>query len=200
MKNPVKMLKEIKTLLGVELSEKVKLAQMTLENGTVLESESFEPGSEVFIVTDDEKVSLPVGEYELEDGKVLKITEDGIIDSIGDAPAESEDAPAEESLAEDDEKKDEKEEEEMGYATKKELEEVKEVVEEIKKMLEPIVEDVVEEVVEGEADLKAELSKPASAPIKHNPEAKPEQRKNLYSQKRTHNTLDRVMQKISNFK
>ena len=200
MKNPVKMLKEIKNLLGVELSDKVKLAQMTLENGTVLEAEIFEPGSEVFIVTDDEKVSLPVGEYELEDGKTLIITEDGIIDSIGEPSAESEEAPEEESLEVEDEKKDDEKEEEMAYATKKELEEVKEVVEEIKKMLEPIVEDVVEEVVEGEAELKAELSKPAAQPIKHNPEAKTEQKKNFYSQKKGNNTLDRVMQKISNFK
>ena len=50
---PTEMLKEIKTLLGIELSAeveevqaeetKVEFAQMTLENGTVLEAEEFAP-------------------------------------------------------------------------------------------------------------------------------------------------------------
>jgi len=62
------MLNKVKELIGVELSEEVKLAQATLENGTVIESEDFAAGSEVFIVTEDEKVALPVGEYTLEDG------------------------------------------------------------------------------------------------------------------------------------
>ena len=53
----MEMLKEIKTLLGVEETKEVSLAQMKLENGTVLEAESFEAGKEVFIVTEDEKVA-----------------------------------------------------------------------------------------------------------------------------------------------
>ena len=65
------MLTQVKELLGMEVeAEKVELAQMTLENGTVLEAEAFEAGAEVFIVTEGERVALPVGEYELEDGNV----------------------------------------------------------------------------------------------------------------------------------
>ena len=45
------MLKQVKTLLGME----VKLEQMKLENGTVLEAEKFEAGNEIFIVTEDER-------------------------------------------------------------------------------------------------------------------------------------------------
>ena len=76
MKNPIEMLKEIKNLLGVELSEEVKaesqviLAQLKLENGTVLESIDFKNGNDVFILTEDEKVALPKGEYQLEDGRI----------------------------------------------------------------------------------------------------------------------------------
>ena len=35
------MLNKVKELVGVEASEEVKLAQATLENGTVIESEDF---------------------------------------------------------------------------------------------------------------------------------------------------------------
>jgi len=86
------MLNKIKTFLGEDtadivenIEQGVKLAQMTLENGTVLEAESFEAGQEVFILTDDEKVALPVGEYELEDGMILAVAEEGLIAEIKEA-------------------------------------------------------------------------------------------------------------------
>ena len=99
------MLNKVKELVGVEASEEVKLAQATLENGTVIESEDFAVGSEVFIVTDAEKVALPVGDYTLEDGEQLKVEEEGVIASIGAAeepteePAEEEVEAAEEEMA-----------------------------------------------------------------------------------------------------
>ena len=103
-------------------TQETKLAQATLKNGTVIESENFEAGQEVFIVTEDEKVALPVGEYELEDGENLVVEEEGIIASIGAA----EEAPEEEVEAKEGEI----------YATKEELKEVLSLVEEIKSMLE----------------------------------------------------------------
>jgi hypothetical protein len=187
---PMEMLKEIKTLLGVEETKEVSLAQMKLENGTVLEAESFEAGQEVFIVTEDEKVALPVGEYELEDGMKLTVVDEGIIESIGQADEVKEDE-AEEEVEEV-----EAAEEEMAYATKEELAEVKSMIEEIKAMLEP-KEDLSEEVKEDEL-LKEELSAPASEPLKHNPEAKEKQSLNLYGQKRPQTTMDKVLNKIIN--
>ena len=121
------MLNRVKELVGVEASEEtqeVKLAQATLENGTVIESETFEAGSEVFIVTEEEKVALPIGEYTLEDGEILTVEEEGIIASIG--AAVEEEAPAEEEASE--EVKAEEEEQEMAYATKEELAELKSMV------------------------------------------------------------------------
>ena len=186
----MEMLKEIKTLLGVEETKEVSLAQMKLENGTVLEAESFEAGKEVFIVTEDEKVALPVGEYQLEDGMKLTVVDEGIIESIEEAKGEEEVEEVEEVEAAEEEK------EEMGYATKEELAEVKSMIEEIKAMLEP-KEDLSEEVKEDEV-LKEELSAPASEPLKHNPEAKEEKTLNLHGQKRPQTTMDRVLNKIIN--
>jgi len=192
------MLNKVKEVLGVELSEapvEVKLAQAELENGAIIESENFEAGAEVFIVTEDEKVALPVGEYKLVDGESLIVEEEGIIASIGAAEEEEVEA----------------EKEEMNYATKEELQEVKEMVEEIKSMLEPKEEEMAEEPV-GENSVKSEetttktvyaekeeLSEPVQK-VTHNPEKENKPNLNLYSQKRGNTTLDRVLNKISNFK
>jgi hypothetical protein len=190
------MLNKVKELVGVELQEEIKLAQATLENGTVIESEDFAIGSEVFIVTDDEKVALPVGDYTLEDGEQLKVEEEGIIASIGAAEEPTEEAPEEEVEAA---------EEEMAYATKEELAEVKSMIEEIKAMIEK-----KEEMSEEETD-KEELSEVEEAKeeveekvelekVTHNPEAEAQKEIKLFGQKRQPTTMDRVFSRISNIK
>jgi hypothetical protein len=71
----------------------VKLAKMMLVDGvTVLEANEFVVGQEVYIVSDEEKIPLPVGEYELEDNRILVVSEDGIIGEIKDAAMEEEEA------------------------------------------------------------------------------------------------------------
>jgi polyhydroxyalkanoate synthesis regulator phasin len=62
----------------------VELAQIKLIDGvTILEAESFEAGMPVFVVAENgEKVPAPIGEHELEDGKILVITEEGMIAEI----------------------------------------------------------------------------------------------------------------------
>lgn len=199
------MLNQIKSVLGVELSteEKVELAQAKLENGTVLEAESFESGKEVFILTDDEKVALPIGEYQMEDGKILIIEEEGIISEIKEGGEEEvvEEVVEEEELNEEDK-----------YATKQELQEIKSMVEEIKELMkegkkeemhkeeELMSQKMTELACQEDEALKEELSKPASEPIKHSPEAKQELNKVVYSQKRNLTTKDIVFNKIANFK
>lgn len=185
------MLNKVKEVLGVELSEEnqeVKLAQATLENGTIIEAEEFAEGKEVFIVTEDERVPLPVGNYKLEDGQELIIEEEGIIKSIGEA---TEEAPAEEEV--------EAADEELAYATKEDLAEVKSMIDEIKAMMdkkdELSVEETVENIVE---EVKEELSQVEK--VNHNPEANADKALNLYSQKSGNSTMDRVLQKISNIK
>ena len=194
------MLNQVKTLLGVE----VKLEQMKLENGTVLEADKFEAGNEIFIVTEDEKVALPVGEYVLEDGQTLVIEEEGIIKEM---KSENEEEEVEVEVEAKEEEK-----EEMGYATKEELAEVKSMIEEIKAMLEPKEEmseepkeekqelssDVVNEVVnEIPEEVKQELSEPAAEPINTNAEVSKTEVKFNIASKRNMSTLDRVMNKIN---
>lgn len=177
------MLNEIKTLLNIE----VKLEEQKLENGTVVSAEAFEKDNEIFIVTDDEKVAMPVGEYILEDGRLVVVEEEGIIADVREV---SDEVPAKEEETEDLE---EEVKEEMSYATKEELAEVKTMVEEIKAMLEP-KEEMSEEVKEEE--VKEELS--AVKPIKHNPEASTPQKKQVQFAKGQFNTtLDRVLSKLN---
>lgn len=194
------MLNKIKTFLGEETTEtvdqeKVELATAKLDNGTVLEAEAFEAGNEVFIVTEDERVALPVGDYTLEDGKMLVVAEEGIISEIKDL---DEEATEEEEVVE--------QEEDLGYVTKQELAEVVSMIEEIKSMIEK-KEDMSEEVVEeAEVELseelpkevKEELSEPAAEPIAHNPEQKNNNIGVKFARNRKPSTLDKVMSKINN--
>ena len=189
------MLNKVKEVLGVELSEEVKLAQAKLENGTIIEADEFAEGKEVFIVTEDELVALPIGSYKLEDGQELIIEEEGIIKSIGEAVEEApEEAPAEEEVEAAEEEK-----EEMSYATKEDLAEVKSMIDEIKAMIEKKDELSVEETVENIVEeVKEELS--VVEKVNHNPEASADKALNLYSQKRGTSTMDKVLQRISNIK
>ena len=194
------MLNKVKDLLGVELSEEVKLEQMKLENGTVLEAEAFEKDNEVFIVTEDEKVPVPSGEYQLEDGKILVVNE-GIISDIKEMEEEVEE---EEATSEEEEMKEEV------YASKDEVSELKAIIEDLKAKLELKDQEVAEEIglamttmlseqEKVEEAVKEELSQPAAEPIKHNPEGEVKKEKHLYAQKRRLSTRDRVLERIVNF-
>ncbi len=200
------MLNQIKTLLNIE----VKLEEMKLENGTIVSTESFEKDKEIFIVTDDEKVAMPVGEYLLEDGRLVVVEEEGKIADVrevsDEVPAkeeESDDKEITEDLAEEEEKEEEKEE--MGYATKEELAEVKSMIDEIKAMLDPkeemseeSSEEVIEEKVEMSKEVQEQLSEPASKPIKHNPEGESKQMKKVeFGKGKFTSTLDRVLNKLN---
>ena len=198
------MLNQVKNLLGVELSEEVKLEQMKLENGTVLEAEAFEKDNEVFIVTEDEKVPVPSGEYSLEDGKIL-VVEEGIISDIKEMEEE-----VEEEVVEEEEATSEEELKEEVYASKDEVSELKAIIEDLKAKLELKDQEIAEEIglamttmlseqEKVEEAVKEELSKPAAEPIKHNPEGETKKQNYLYAQKRNLSTRDRVLQKIANF-
>jgi len=96
-------LNKIRTILGMEVNAEtidVKLEQAKLDNGAILEAEAFEAGAAVFVVSEDERIPLPVGDYTLEDGQILSVQEEGIIASIGEA-APVEEAPVEEEMATD---------------------------------------------------------------------------------------------------
>ena len=209
------MLKQVKDLLGMNAAEvnleeqdinleetkeetlatdqveetKVELATAQLENGTTVEAEAFEAGNEIFIVTEDEKVALPVGSYTLEDSTELVVEEEGIIASIGEAETEE----TEEVEAATD------------YATKEDLAEVRKAVEDIVTMIEELGYGKKDEEMASE-EVKEELSEEPTKEIlsevekvKHNPESEEKTQLNIPSNSRPMNTLDRVMQTISNF-
>lgn len=194
------ILNKIKNIVGekVNLSEeKIEMAEITLENGTILVAESFEAGKSVFIKTEDEEIALPVGEYKLEEGKVLVVSEEGLIDSIKEAAEEEvvEEELSEESNEEVETELEEDEKEEMKYVTK---EEFASAVEEIKAMIDEKFgdkEEMKEEVIEE----KEELSAVAPEPVKHNPEAEVDNKINFkIAENRIKTTKDRVFDKIFN--
>ena len=180
-------LSQIMELLN--LQDEIKLESMKLDNGTVIEAEAFEANQEVFIVTEDEKIAQPVGEYTLEDGRMLVVAEEGVIAEVRDA---SEEAPAEEAPAEDVVEEVEQAEEEMSYATKEELsaavEEMKAMIEEIKAMMSPKEEDMSEEV-------EMSSNEPAAKPIKHSPDTKPSEM-HKFAKGAKGDTLSRIFQKL----
>ena len=194
------MINKIRTLLDIQ----VKLEERKLENGTVVEAESFEKGKEIFIKTDDEKVAMPVGEYILESGELIVIEEEGIIADVrevsDEVPAKEEDSAETEDLEEDDPNR---------YVTvddwrgmEERIANLEDAIADLKKDKQPNSEKVVEaeeqvqensrqpksrtikeefesdnnkkEVENLDEQLKEELSKPAADPIKHSPEKKSE--------------------------
>ena len=208
------MLNKIKTLLNIE----VKLEEAKLENGTIVEAESFEKGKEIFIKTDDERVAMPVGEYLLEDGKLVIVEEEGLIADLRDpsdgVPAK-EDAEKEEDYEKEEtedleEKKEEDMEEEADVADWKGMEirikNLEDAIADLKGDKESKMEDQDEEVeMENEVSrqpksrtIKEEFSEAAAEPIKHNPEGSFDQVKTRVFAKGNHRTtLDRVLEKLN---
>ena len=99
------LLKKVKNFLieltGVEPEVlETKLEDQVLADGqTTIQADMFEAGENVFIVvTDAEPVPLPVGEYELTDGKILVVKEEGVIDSIVEATEDNTEEPKEEEI------------------------------------------------------------------------------------------------------
>lgn len=190
------MLNQIKTLLNIE----VKLEKMKLENGTVLEAESFEKGKEIFIITDDESVALPIGEYILEDSRLLVIEEEGMITDIREVSDEVPEEEATEDMIEEEAAEDE-------MAEDKDMAEVGdwEGMEKRIQNLEDAIADLKADKVEAakvEEEVKEELSaEPAAKAIKHNPEGKEsKEMKFTYSPNRIETTLDKILNKINNIK
>jgi hypothetical protein len=188
-------IKQIKTLLGLETE--VKLAQARLADGTtVIEAEVFEAGAEVFIVTEEGNVPVPVGEYEMEGGElILVVEEEGIIAEIKEKVEETEEeeeAPAPEAETE-------VVEEEMSEETRQP-----------KKTIESIIKETlfseIEKIKAENEELKAELAALKNAtelsavedikPIQYNPENEQKAEVFKYTKNRSMSSLDRVLNKL----
>jgi len=190
------MIEKIKNVLS--LNEEVKLEQIKLENGTVIEAESFEEGKEVFIVTDDEKVAMPVGEYILEDSKLLVIEEEGLIADVrevsDEAPSEESEEEMEEELAEEADVADWKGMEKRIKNLEDAIADIK-AEEDLKEELSAIEMGnnlTVELSKEVPTEVEAVLSEPSAEPIVSNPESFKELSKFKIGSNRKANTMDRV--------
>ena len=197
------ILNKIKNIVGVELSEeKVELAEVGLKNGTILVSEEFTKGNAVFIKSDDGEMALPVGEYELEDGRTLFVVEEGVIDSISESAKKADEELSEESVTDETvetELEEEKDDEEkmQKYVTK---EEFALAMDELKSMIEAMDHGKKKDEMSKEAQkTKEELSAEKVEPIKHNPETEQNNKVNFkISGNRQTTTMDRVYSKIFN--
>jgi hypothetical protein len=193
MKNS--LINQIKTLLGME----VKLEQMKLIDGvTVLEADMFEAGNEIFVVTEDEqKIPVPVGEYEMEDGRILVVVEEGIISEIKEKEAEEEEAPEQAPIEE--EAKKEQEMETAKSAPKKVVEStIKESffseIEALKKENEMLKAELSKsnEVKENKVELSEEVK-----PISFNPENENKVESIKFASKRPRTIMDSVLNKLN---
>jgi len=71
--------------------EAVALASAKLADGTMVEAEVLEAGQNIFLIgSEGEKVAVPVGEYQMEDGRILVVTEEGVIAEIKEKAEEAE--------------------------------------------------------------------------------------------------------------
>lgn len=190
----------IKTFLGME--KEVKLAQEVLEDGAVLEADSFEAGQAVSIVNEDERIALPVGEYELPEDRILVVQEEGIIAEIKTKEVEEveEEAPEMEQVKEEAPMMSEEPAKEIKKTVESivketffsEIEELKKENEELKAKLTELskVEEVKEEVKEEVVELKEEEPKP----IQHNPENKVEREAVKFGKK--NDRLSQILNKV----
>ena len=193
--NTNQTLNKVRTLLGIE----VKLEQMKLDNGAIFEAEVFEAGAEVFVVADDERVAVPVGEYETEDDKIIVVSEEGVIAEIKDAEKEEE----EEEAPQQEEEVVEEEMSEETASPKKIVKSISEeqffsAIEELKKEIEALkLSSQKVEVEEVKAEVSVELSEEVEG-ITHTPENEVNKKElHLYSQKGKNNVLNNIFNRIN---
>ena len=187
------VINQIKTLLGME----VKLETMKLMDGiTIFEADAFEMDKEVFIITEDEqKIPVPIGEYEMEDGRILVVIEEGIISEIKEVATE------EEVIEEE--------------APKVEVEVEAEATPSAKKTIESIVKETffaeIEKLTNENIELKAKLESLSKVeevtnevteladitPISFNPENTNEVEHMQFGSKRPKTLMDTIIEKLN---
>jgi hypothetical protein len=212
-------LKKILSLLKlskeeVSAEEVVTLSEMVLDNGTILTADEFTEGNSVFIkalTEEDSNLPLPIGEYTLEDGKILVVEVEGEILSITEPESPEPEEPkkeevveaAEEELPKEDEVVEEVVEEledEMtveGLAIQvAELQARLLILEELLAKETPVEElKVVKEVIE----LSEEVVEEVVEEVKFSPETKTKSKGQIYFPKNPMNTTrDKVFSRISN--
>jgi hypothetical protein len=201
--NEKSILNKVRTLLGLE----VKLETMRLSDGvSMLEADAFEAGQPVFILTEDEqRIALPIGEYELEDMRVLVVIEEGVIADVREAAEPEVEVEVESPEA---------------PMVEEEVEAATETAPQAKKIVESIVKESffseIEALKKENEELKAQIAlsqTPEVAeevapvelseepkPISFNPENSTATDVFKFATKRNATTMDTVLSRISNIK
>jgi hypothetical protein len=169
----------------------------------MLEAEVFEAGQPVFILTEDEqRIALPVGEYELEDGRILVVIEEGVIGDIREAAEPEVEVEVEDEVETGKMPEEEMAQEPAAPTAKKiiesvtkesffsEIEALKKENEELKAQLE-LSTEVAEEVA------PVELSEEPK-PISFNPENETKVEAFKVSKNRQRSTMDSILEKFNN--
>ena len=197
---------------------------MKLENGTIVSAESFEKDNEIFIVTDDEKVAMPVGEYLLEDGRLVVVSEEGLIADVRDVADE---VPAKETeegeeITSDLEEKEKEMADEGNYVTKDDYRQMEVKIQNLEDAIADLKGDKESKMADSEDEeeltgepqnvlksrtvkeefsevIKEDLSEASAKPIKHNPEKVTKTKKRLEFAKGNFGSsaMDRVLSKLN---
>tara|TARA_R110000868_G_scaffold192249_2_gene436612 strand:+ start:405 stop:1037 length:633 start_codon:yes stop_codon:yes gene_type:complete len=204
------IVESIKEVLGMELAEvKVELEVRELDNGTKITADKFEEGESVFILTEsgdeEEKIALPVGNYEMNDGTVLVVTEEG---KIGELREASDEVPQKEEAGEEKEEMNEEEEmdEEADVADwqgmEKRIQNLEDAIADLKANK---LNDNEEMYSKEKKDEKVKASKVDSnkldlsaEPISHNPEKEVKKQRVKLGNNRPMTTREKIIQIINN--
>ena len=198
--NEKSILNKVRTLLGME----VKLETMRLTDGvSMLEAEVFEAGQPVFILTEDEqRIALPVGDYELEDGRILVVTEEGIIADIREAAEPEVEVEVEDEVETGKMPEEEMAQEPAAPTAKKIIESVTKEsffseIEALKKENEELKAKLVLSSEVAEEVAPVELSEEPK-PISFNPENTSKVEQIKLGQNRSRSTMDSILEKFNN--
>lgn len=200
------MKEQINTILkaiGLK-AEEIKLMEAKLKDGvTVIEADpDFEAGATVMVMTEDgQAIPMPVsgeGEaYELEDGRMFTVVEEGIIAEVKEAGTEEEEEVTEEVV---------EEEVEASEETPLPKAIIESIVKETKfSKQDSLIEALTAEITELKSQLEEsnkveEVELSDIKPIAHNPESQNEVKLHTYGNKGTKGVKDSVMSKIAKLK
>lgn len=164
----------------------VKLEQMQIGDGAIIEAEVFEAGYEVVVVNGEERFPLGVGEYDLGDGRMLIVEEEGVIAEIKAVETPEEETPAVEAPTE-------MAEEEMPV-TRAEFMEALKMIE----MLQDALESMKKPEVETEVEMEETKLSEQTPSFKHSPEKANDIKPLQLSKSNKSNTQSRVFGMLFN--
>ena len=194
---------EILSRINALLRRNVKLEQQTLDNGTVIEADSFEVGMPVFAIDGENKTPLEIGSYLLADGTTLEVYEIGIIGELASPAAEAEET--EMSAEPEEETKEEAPAEEATPETEVELEAVPATLEEIltkvMESLQPKMDELQKQIdacMSYQTEMKATLSSVSKKATVHKPADSKVNLGKANTGKNISSTESRIMAALSN--